>query len=400
MPPDIPRQVLAVIGTSSKFGRDFLKGVLNYTQSIDSKKQKPWHVRLDPRTIQDGLPNDFDQWHGDGILSQSITTDIYRLLQKKKIPIVELLNNEVPNGAIVSLNFEEIAKIAALHFCDRGLKNLAWYGSSNIWWISRMRDDFVQELRKMGRRCILCPDDFSQTEHTQCPKWDDFQRKGLIRWLKKLPLPVGIWAPSDMLAIRIIETCQGIGLDVPNQVAVLGTGNDSLLCSLSFPQLSSIDLNAERVGFISAQLLDKQMNNLDLKGKQGNDSPSIQTIVSPKGVIARQSTDMIETNDPYCFKAINFIREHFREKISAVDVANFAELSRAMLDRRFLTNFGQTIIKVINRLRMETAECLLLQTDQKIAQVAVNSGFKCYEYFFRAFQQSHNMTPEEFRASR
>lgn len=393
------RQVLAVIATNSKFGRDFLKGVLNYTQSIDFKNQKPWHVRLDPRTIQDGLPNDIDQWHGDGILAQSNTTGIYRQLQKKKIPIVELLNNEVPNGAIVSLNYEEIAKIAALHFCDRGLKNLAWYGSSNIWWISRMRDAFIQELRKTGRRCILCPDDFSQTEQTQYPKWDDFQRKGLIRWLKKLPLPVGIWAPSDMLAIRIIETCQGIGLDVPNQVAVLGTGNDSLLCSLSFPQLSSIDLNAERIGYISAQLLDKQMNNLDLKEEQG-DNPSIQTIVSPKGVIARQSTDVVETNDPYCVKAIDFIRERYKEKITAVDVANNVNLSRAMLDRRFLASFGQTINKVINRIRMETAEYLLLQTDQKIAQVAANSGFNCYEYFFRAFQQCHNMTPEEFRASR
>ncbi|MBQ3349279.1 MAG: DNA-binding transcriptional regulator [Thermoguttaceae bacterium] len=400
MPPDTHRQVLALIETSTEFGRGLLKGILNYTQTIAAKKQKPWRVRLDQRGVHDGLPNDFDSWHGDGIISQSNTIDIFRQLQKKKIPIVELLNNEVTSNIGVNFNYEKTTQIAASHFCDRGLENVAWFGSSNIWWISQLRESFIQELRKLGRKCILCPDDFSQDDQTYHPKWDDFQRKPLIRWLKKLPLPVGIWAVSDMLALRIIETCYDIGLDVPNQVAVLGTGNDSLLCNLSFPQLSSIDVNSERMGFVAAELLDKKMNNLAFNAEADVDKQTIHRAHSPKGVIARQSTDMVATNDPFCFKAIRYIREHFKEKISAVDVANFVELSRAMLDRRFLASFGRTINKVINRMRMETAEYLLLQTDQKIAQVAANSGFNCYEYFFRAFQQCHNMTPEEFRATR
>ena len=203
-----------------------------------------------------------------------------------------------------------------------------------------------------------------------------------------------------MLALRVIETCYDIGLDVPNQVAVLGTGNDSLLCSLSFPQLSSIDVNSERMGFVAAELLSKKMNDLAFNAESDVDKQTIFRTLSPKGVIARQSTDMVATTDPVCIKAIDFIRERFREKISAVDVADYVEISRAMLDRRFVASFGRTINKVINRLRMETAEYLLLQTDQKISQVATNSGFNCYEYFFRAFQQRHNMTPEEFRARR
>ncbi|MBR6436399.1 MAG: helix-turn-helix domain-containing protein, partial [Thermoguttaceae bacterium] len=146
-----------------------------------------------------------------------------------------------------------------------------------------------------------------------------------------------------------------------------------------------------RHGYLAAELLDKKMN--------GNAVPETPIIVSPKGAVARSSTDMVATDDPYCIQAIDFIRKHYKEKISAVDVANSVKLSRAMLDRRFLASFGRTINKVITRLRMETAEYLLLQTDQKISQVAANSGFNCYEYFFRAFQQRHNMTPEEFRAN-
>ena len=387
------RQVLALIETSSDFGRGILKGVLNYTQKLDSKKSTPWHVRVEPCFVFDELPGDFTTWHGDGILSQCNTVNIFRQLQKKKVPIVEMLNNDVPNGVDIDFDFEEIAKIAAMHFCDRGLTNIAWYAVNNVWWCNRLRDFFVQELRKQDRRCFVYPDDVSTEYEYHRPYWNDARRKSLIKWLKKLTYPVGILAVSDMLAVRIIEACKELNLDVPHQVAVLGVSNDSLTCSLSSPQLSSIDLDAERYGYLAAELLDKKMNgNL-------NALPEAPVIVSPKGAVARSSTDMVATDDPYCIQAIDFIRKHYTEKISAVDVANSVKLSRAMLDRRFLASFGRTINKVITRLRMETAEYLLLQTDQKISQVAANSGFNCYEYFFRAFQQRHNMTPEEFRAN-
>ena len=387
------RQVLALIETSSEFGRGVLKGILNYTQALASKNLTPWHVRLEPCNVCEKVPGDFALWHGDGIITQSNSTDIYRQLQKKKVPIVEMLNNDVPNGVDIDFDFEEIAKIAAMHFCDRGLTNIAWYAVNNVWWCNRLRDFFVQELRKQDRKCFVYPDDVSTEYEYHRPYWNDARHKSLTKWLKKLTYPVGILAASDMLAVRIIEACKELNLDVPHQVAVLGVSNDSLTCSLSSPQLSSIDLDAERHGYLAAELLDKKMNgNL-------NALPEAPVIVSPKGAVARSSTDMVATDDPYCIQAIEFIRKHYKEKISAVDVANSVKLSRAMLDRRFLASFGRTINKVITRLRMETAEYLLLQTDQKISQVAANSGFNCYEYFFRAFQQRHNMTPEEFRAN-
>ncbi|MBR5711593.1 MAG: hypothetical protein IKX40_12630, partial [Thermoguttaceae bacterium] len=84
------RQVLALIETSSEFGRGVLKGVLNYTQAQASKNLTPWHVRLEPCNVCEKVPGDFASWHGDGIISQSNSTDIYRQLQKKKVPIVEL----------------------------------------------------------------------------------------------------------------------------------------------------------------------------------------------------------------------------------------------------------------------------------------------------------------------
>ena len=113
------RQVLTVIETSTEFGRGLLKGILNYTQTIDTKIQKPWRVRLDQRGVHDGLPNDFDSWHGDGIISQSNTIDLFRQLQKKKVPIVELLNNDVPNGVSLNYDYEQSTQLAASHFCDR-----------------------------------------------------------------------------------------------------------------------------------------------------------------------------------------------------------------------------------------------------------------------------------------
>ncbi|MBR6437299.1 MAG: XylR family transcriptional regulator, partial [Thermoguttaceae bacterium] len=275
------RQVLALIETSSEFGRGVLKGILNYTQALASKNLTPWHVRLEPCNVCEKVPGDFALWHGDGIISQSNSTDIYRQLQKKKVPIVEMLNNDVPNGVDIDFDFEEIAKIAAMHFCDRGLTNIAWYAVNNVWWCNRLRDFFVQELRKQDRKCFVYPDDVSTEYEYHRPYWNDARHKSLTKWLKKLTYPVGILAASDMLAVRIIEACKELELDVPNQVAVLGVSNDSLTCSLSSPQLSSIDLDAERHGYLAAELLDKKMNgNL-------NALPEAPVIVSPKGAVAR-----------------------------------------------------------------------------------------------------------------
>ena len=53
--------------------------------------------------------------------------------------------------------------------------------------------------------------------------------------------------------------CSRIGLSVPDDIAVIGVGNDQPVCELSMPALSSVDVNAQAAGYEAAAWLDRRV---------------------------------------------------------------------------------------------------------------------------------------------
>lgn len=102
--------------------------------------------------------------------------------------------------------------------------------------------------------------------------------------------------------MRLLDLCRSCGVAVPEQIAVLGVDNDEVLCSVSFPPLSSIDPNSSRIGYEAAALLDRMMAGEPLEENA--------VWVQPGQVVARQSTDILAIDDPEAALAVRFIREH------------------------------------------------------------------------------------------
>ena len=76
----------------------------------------------------------------------------------------------------------------------------------------------------------------------------------LAEWLRGLPKPVALLACSDLRGQQVVTVCDQAGIVVPDEVAVLGIDNDDVLCELCNPPLSSIDPDAEGVGYAGAAL--------------------------------------------------------------------------------------------------------------------------------------------------
>jgi len=74
---------------------------------------------------------------------------------------------------------------------------------------------------------------------------------------------VGVMACNDERGLQVLDACRRCGATVPDEVAVIGADNDEHLCDLSIPPLTSVDVNAEQIGYTAAVLLDQMM--------QGND---------------------------------------------------------------------------------------------------------------------------------
>ena len=119
------------------------------------------------------------------------------------------------------------------------------------------------------------------------PPASEFER--LVEWLGGLPKPVGLLAHDSLQARQVIEACEASGINVPHEVAVLGGEHDFLSCTISKPQLSSIDHAPRRVGYTAAEMLSRLI--------AGEPPPREPVLLPPSRVISCQSTDTVAVGD-------------------------------------------------------------------------------------------------------
>lgn len=96
--------------------------------------------------------------------------------------------------------------------------------------------------------------------------------------------------------------------------------------------------------------------------------------------------------------AILFIQSHYCEQIMVEDVVKHSCCSRRKLERAFKRLTNETVVENINRLRINKACQLLLETDMKITDIVLNIGMNNMSYFNRLFKARVGTTPRDFRA--
>ena len=397
------RQILVLSETSRAFGRDVLRGIQSFVQKqSQTDGAVEWRVNFEDRGLTDSLPVDFDSWKGDGIISRSVTLDMYKKLLKKRKPIVELFGDQISLYPEVCTDEQVSAEMVVEHFHSRGLKHLGFYAYGTPWWITVRRDYMSALARELNMSCSVCPDCLGKIQaEWNYPRWKEGYRESMAQWLLSLPKPVGIWCPADIQALKLIQVCQELNLSVPYQVAILGTGNDSLLCNITTPSLSSLDINGVEVGFEAAKLLEKRIQEFQKTGKTSFSITKIKKIdpiqIKPTGIITRMSTDMIAIDNADCARALQLIREHYHKDVSAKWIAAETGVSRSTLDRLFRSLIGHSVEKEIYRLRIALAEKLLRETDFSVNEIAAKTGFDRVEYFVRSFKKIYGDPPQKFR---
>jgi LacI family transcriptional regulator len=209
-------------------------------------------------------------------------------------------------------------------------------------------------------------------------------------WLGSLPTPVGVMASNDMRGLEILDGCRAVNLKVPEHVAVIGVDDDTLLCGLCNPPLSSVLPNAEQIGYEAAALLDRLM--------QGGRAPFKERLIPPLGIATRLSTDVLAIEDTAFALALRFIHEHACHGITVEDVLQYVPLSRMTLERRFRKYLGRSPHAEIRKVQLARAKQLLIETDHPIYRIAQLVGFDHTEYFNVIFKREVGQPPGRFRA--
>ncbi len=111
-----------------------------------------------------------------------------------------------------------------------------------------------------------------------------------------------------------------------------------------------------------------------------------------------QGTTRVTAQEDAQFKPIlEYINEHFTEKISTRTLSHLFGYDEAYFCRRFKHTTGITVMKYIQILRLEHAEQLLKKKEQNIGDIALSCGFSDVYYFTRCFSKHFGTAPKEFR---
>jgi LacI family transcriptional regulator len=371
--------VALIVETSVVYGREILKGIAGFLGT-----HTRWSVFLDERELAAPAPDWLHDWKGDGVICRSTTPELADSLRKRGIATVDLNDRFGDLGLPrIASDMRAIGRLAAEHLRQRGFERIAFCGFAGEIW---------SDARLNGVREVAEPCDIFRTpwQGLRERAWEE-ERDLVGQWLAGLPRPCGVVACNDVRGHHVLDACRALGIAVPEELAVVGVDNAETFCALCDPPLSSVVPNAERIGHEAASQLHRLM--------RGEPVPACTTLVSPRGVVARQSTDSVAIADPVVARAARYIRENAHHAIGVDDVLARSGVSRSTLERRFRAALGRSPHDEILRTRLKRVKTLLQETDWSLTRIAEDAGFDHPEYMMVQFKRETGFTPTQWRTN-
>ena len=388
MPKSNPRRTFRVailVEWSRAYGRGVIDGIARF-----AREHEHWSLDFEPRGFE-APPPWLDDWQGDGILARLPSRTLAEAVVAKDVPVVDLFGTCSDSGLPdVAGDNAQVAQMAFEHLWEQGFRQFAYCGLQPG--LNRYIDERGEMFRELAERAG-CPfrSFASMVVGVTVPDWE-LEHQLKAAWLKELPKPIGILACYDEPGCHLLNACRRSGLRVPEEVAIVSTGNDAVLCEMTRPTLSSIDHDAPQIGYKAAAWLDKLM--------QGGKPPAEPLRVAPRGLAARRSSDMLVSDDPDLAAALTYIRGHAFDGISVGDVVRHAAVSQSVLERKFRTQLGRTPKAELLRLQMARAKQLLGESELPLKEIASRCGFTSEKYFSDAFRRQCGMRPAAYRRER
>lgn len=114
----------------------------------------------------------------------------------------------------------------------------------------------------------------------------------------------------------------------------------------------------------------------------------------------KQATPKIEIHDDRIRQTLTYIRQHIHEPLSIRMLADQACMSKDHFIRIFKQNIGKTPNAFITQRKIESAEIMLVTTNEPVKTIANSLGYEDSSYFVRIFKKSTGQTPQQYRESR
>jgi LacI family transcriptional regulator len=376
-----PRRIALLMSQDAGFHRQTLLGIRAYAGHA-----KRWLFHNAPPTPTSFRP--LAEWNPHGIIAHFDDEKLARKILELGKPTIDtacvLCGLGIPT---VDVDHAAVGRMAGEHFLARGYRYFGYFGSGRAHYAQLRLASFRQAVEKAGFEVHACYMEYLPRLPERA-SWKSVNSQ-VRQWLKKLPKPVAVFADHDVSAHDLTNMCQLLGLNVPDDVAILGVDDDELECQLSFPPLSSVAIPAERIGFEAAKLLDRMIS-----GKQFSSAP---LYLPPVGVVTRHSTSMFAIDEPIVIAALHYIRNHLAEPLNVGAIAAHLVVRRRMLEQKFRELLGRSVLAEIHLVRVDRVKKLLATTDLLMSEVADQSGFATAQRMATVFRKLTGTTPGNYR---
>ena len=374
-----------------------LGGVLRYLQDTPGLRLRDFRVFGDLGTEAEAPP---PPWTGkaDGVvvsfgLSPKESPDlICRWFRRGQVPVVSMTNEWVhPRVPVVRTDIDAVSRLAAEYLVGKGHRHFAFIGEAIAPQESSHRHEvFLRQLSTHGYQALRC--DLSFRPGSDIRTDERLRHEAdLIRFLRDAPKPLGVFTMNDYYARAVCVLCDTLGVDVPNEIAVLGFGN-LMESRAASPGLSSVETDEHVVGHEAMRLLHLLM--------RGGRAPRRPKLIPPVRVIERESSCPGFTLFGDAKRAREYIRRYACEGIHVADMVRSISVSRRTLENHFLASVGHSPGEEISLVRLARAEELLRATDLSMTAVSGMCGFSEPPRFSAFFRRRIGLTPSEYRQRR
>lgn len=376
------KRVMFLGNLAAAYNRYVLKGVVAYT-SAHSRLRVFFLDSLNTTDMRSVLKAGFN-----GVIVGSCPPESHlpRWVLESGVPAVDASGQHIFDSVMPRVLTDDRAtgRLAADYFFNRGFRHLVFYGVKKYHWAELRWQGFAARARELGL----------VVKHFEKQGMDTEDREGrtpdsAATWLLDLEKPTAIFAGNDFLAAYLIEACLEMGVKVPDDVAVLGADDDDLYVHIREPEISSIPLRTNEIGFNAMAMLHALIQKQPL--------PSDAILLAPDRVISRHSTDQLAVRDPIVRAALIIIKQQLKSGIGLKVLAHRLDISKPTLQRHFMAALGRGPGEEIHRAQMELSRQLLADSRMPIAQIAAEAGFSTPQLFSAAFRREAGTTPTQYR---
>lgn len=380
--PKRKKKIAILFATGHQAYVQILKGIEDYARQMPT-----WSLYVNPEPFINMAAPSLEGWNGQGVIMRLMTKADVQTAKSLGLPVVNVGGIMHDTGLpSVSADHRATGRVAAEHLLECGFRRFAYYGLKNTWYSDDRRDGFTQCIAAAGCKCSVLevPNSVSRSQ-----PWHIWLAR-LERWLKTLKPPVGLMAVHDARASLALNSCLSLGLRVPEDVGIIGTENNEIVCEFARAPISSVPSDYHRMGFEAADLLNSLMI--------GKPALEKDLLLPPEEVVRRKSTDVIAVEEPHVTAAAQYIREHLQEDFNIDKLTQVAGISRRGFERLFKDHLGCTPLHYINRARIIKAKQLLVDPEQlsmkKISRVC---GFSDARHLRLVFQRITGVSPSDYR---